>query len=43
MVVVHPLKERVGFDILHSHSTYPVFLLTAKPVHNMSSFKMAQV
>lgn len=37
MVVVHPLKERVRFDLLHAHSTYPVLLLAAKPVHDMSS------
>lgn len=37
MVIVHALKERVGLDLLHPHSSYPVFLLTTKPVHNMSS------
>lgn len=31
MVVVHPLEERVGLDLLHSCRPDPVLLLTAEP------------
>lgn len=31
MVVVHPFKERIGFDLFNSSSTNPAFALTAEP------------
>lgn len=43
MVVVHPLKERIGLDLLHACSTDPVLLLTAEPAHNMCSLNIKHV
>lgn len=31
MVIVHPLKESVSFDLLHSSGSDPVLTLTAEP------------
>lgn len=38
VVVVHPLKERIGLDVLHAHSSDPVLLLAAEPAHNTLTY-----
>lgn len=43
MVVVHPLKERIGLDLLHTCSTNPVLLLTAEPAHRMTSLSITHI
>lgn len=40
MVVVHPLKEWVGFDLLHTCCTNPVLLFTTEPAQNASSHQV---
>lgn len=42
MVVVHPLKERIGLDLLHACSADPVLLLTAEPAQTKPSVRISK-
>lgn len=40
MVVVHPLKEWIGLDLVHTCSTNPVLLLAAEPAQETCSLSV---